>query len=139
MLRSEVRLLLVRNNQLEDENNKLIEYNQSLREQISSRTKLNVILEKIRSSQREHIHSLQQFLLLIESNDDAKNHDDHYLSLKNKIQNDSHECQQLMQEYDYLMQMTIMDSSLCNTNQEEDHEFVWKEYNEDSIKVLISC
>ena len=101
MLKSEVKLLLLRNSQLENENLLLKRNEINLNQTLIEEKCLTKVLENIKSTQNEYISKLNQ--LIIELTEDNGNQNT-YNQIKDDINSSVKKCKQLQQEYEICKQ-----------------------------------
>jgi len=97
LLKSEVKLLLLRNKQLENENYILKNNEIVLKNSLLNEKELNKILENIKLAQNEYISKLNSLLVEL-TQQNAR--EDQYLIIKRDIDKCVRVCQQLQYEYE---------------------------------------
>jgi hypothetical protein len=112
LLKSEVKLLLLRNKQLENEN--YILKNNQIKQNINliNEKQLNQILENIKLAQNEYISKLNNLLIEL-TQQNAR--EDHYLALKQDINQCVRVCQQLQKDYE-ISKFNINNNNNYNNN-----------------------
>ena len=109
MLKSEVKLLLLRNSQLENENLMLKQNEMRLNKHLYREKRLNKVLETIKVAQNEYISRLNMLIVDL-TTDSADNHT--YNQLKQQITSCVKTCRTLQTEYEMCKQ-TLFAAKVC--------------------------
>jgi len=112
LLKSEVKLLLLRNKQLENEN--YILKNNQIKQNINliNEKQLNQVLENIKLAQNEYISKLNNLLIELTQQNATQNH---YNALKQDINQCLSVCQQLQKDYE-ISKFNINNNNNNNNN-----------------------